>query len=675
LTAGPTEGDTVRYNVPISWAGEDADGSVVRYEYAIDPNSSFSEDEIANGGPGIVSKLIKGQDGAPDTTRVTGESGVSFDWIHTTDARHRFQFSTPVADSVYDGTLLLPTGRFFGMHAVYVRAVDDDGAFSIPDKVAFTAKTIAPRSKITHPLIGDETLVLTDSLRSAWRGVDPDGVQRKPIGFLIALAVDPCSRIICIPEIGSPQHYLGNTSWRFVNADTPSVTLPLESGLVYIFGVRAVDENGAVEPFLDWNRNAIRFLSRPGTLQPVLSVAYQGQVVTFPRSSPSPSFQLPAKRDAIIDLSCSAEQYGETCDGFRWALDLPDLDNWEAGWSTQTQIRLHLLAGTHVLYVEARDSLGNITLATIIVHVIDMAFDREVLLIDDSLDNLYPTDSEHDAFWNDLIQSYASTSGIPAEQISEFSVFGEGDRGSLEPKVPILSELARYKVLIWENLGSGYNSDSALYRATVMSPLLATYLQAGGKLWLGGRMTVAATTGNYPGTGADLAYPKTELDAGDWAWDFLKLHSSKINNDKGTNNASLFHAARWFPRAMGGHMPAIYDTMSVDLDKLNMFQKSYGGFSHADAVFDPNFAESEPDFRGDIDTLYAYGATGPEVQGKTSQYQNKLCALRWHDPDPDRAHGRIQWFGFAIYFMHEAQAEQTFKQSLDWFREEMPPIP
>jgi len=116
-------------------------------------------------------------------------------------------------------------------------------------------------------------------------------------------------------------------------------------------------------------------------------------------------------------------------------------------------------------------------------------------------------------------------------------------------------------------------------------------------------------------------------------------------------------------------MSDIYDTMSVDVAKLPLLQQALGGFSHCDAVFDPNYAESEPDFQGDIDTLYAYGAAGPEVQGKTSFYDRKLCALRWHDSDPKPIHGRVQWFGFELYYFHADQAQKTFNQSLDWFRE------
>ena len=669
LTAGPTEGDTVRYNVPISWAGEDADGSVVRYEYAIDPNSSFSEDEIANGGPGIVSKLLKGQDSAPDTTRVTKASGASFDWVHTQEESRRFQFSTPISDSTFVQDLIVPTGRFYGMHAVYVRAVDDDGAPSSPDKVAFTAKTIAPRSRITAPdLTPLYGITLGNRLAVRWTGSDPDAGTRRPGGYEIAVVrLDPPYPIIVWPP--PLEVIFRNATWTRISGGsfvTDTLTVPQ----IYYFGLRAVDENGVIEPFLNQGRNVFSFMTQAGAGTPQIFVSFGGLVYTFPSPGMTVPLQVPANRQIRISLSCSAETYGQKCNGFRWGSDFEHLGEWT--YENQPHLTFPN-AGTHIFYVQARDDLGNVTTAALIFHVISFSFEREVLLVDDSFDTLAPSDADHDAFWRDMISYYVEESNVSADQIGEFAVFGDGDRGNLQPNVPLLSDLIRYKVLIWENLGSGYNSDSALYRATVMSPLLATYLQAGGKLWLGGRMTVAATTGNYAGTGADLAYPKTELGAGDWAWDFLKLHSRKINNDKGTNNANLFHAARWFPRAMGGHMPAIYDTMSVDLDKLNMFQKSYGGFSHADAVFDPNYAETEPDFRGDIDTLYAYGATGPEVQGKTSQYQNKLCAIRWHDPDPDREHGRLQWFGFAMYFMHTDQARQTFKASLDWLREEAPP--
>src|SRR5262245_36586735 len=132
-----------------------------------------------------------------------------------------------------------------------------------------------------------------------------------------------------------------------------------------------------------------------------------------------------------------------------------------------------------------------------------------------------------------MVNFYVANSDLSAEQVNTFSVHKNSDRSNLQPNVPLLSDLAKYKILVWENLGSGYNSDSALIRSTALSPRLSAYLRARGKLWLDKRMNVAATTPNPNLAEADLTYPKTELGPGDWAWDFLKLHSSKINNDKG----------------------------------------------------------------------------------------------------------------------------------------------
>jgi len=183
-------------------------------------------------------------------------------------------------------------------------------------------------------------------------------------------------------------------------------------------------------------------------------------------------------------------------------------------------------------------------------------------------------------------------------------------------------------------------------------------------------MTVAATRGDGNGLGADLTYPITDLGPGDFAWDYLKLRSTRINNGKGVNAWDLLHSVWPFPG-----VPAVYDSMVVDVTKLPLLQHLYDGISHSDAVFDPIDAESDPEFEGDIDTLYAYGAAGPEVQGHGSVYHGKLCALRWHSTEVNPIHGRIQWFGFPMYYMNTEQARKTFRESLDWLRQNDGPVP
>ena len=186
-------------------------------------------------------------------------------------------------------------------------------------------------------------------------------------------------------------------------------------------------------------------------------------------------------------------------------------------------------------------------------------------------------------------------------------------------------------------------------------------------------MNVAATDADATGLRANLVYPKEELGPGNFAWDFLKLHSTRIGNSKGLAQNGKDNLAR--VRPFPGR-PPIYEGMELDISKLNPAAVTRGA-SHADAIFDPLFAHSEADFKGIIDSLYVYGATGPEflTPPRSSSFENRLTGTRWHDPDPGRRHGRIQWFGFPMYFMFNNQAQDTFNKSMDWFREETVPTP
>jgi len=697
IKGGPLNNSIASYTARIFWSGWDEDGLVTHYEYAIDPPTQFSNWEIANPErfSDIHISVLPGPATGEDTlivSKVVNGETLSFNWVQTHEFSRAFAFQTPNPDSEFVGGQIVPKDQFSGAHVVYVRCQDNEGAYSDADLttkgdtleadyIGYTATTQTPSSTIEQPNIQQEIGDLGPTLSVRWDGLDPDSPEadKKPKGFIYNLVrLDALEPPIPILQ-ATPVVLLRFGTWIYQDADSLSKILQLGVPGEYIFGVRAVDVAGAVEPVLAFGKNAFKFQAFPQGGKPDLTIREASIGAVHFRGQGAPQeVEVPANRKLRFSWLATAERYGGTIEAYSWGLDIPDIsvEGPESGWSGWGPITSPLNpiifpnAGTHVLYVRARDVAGSITLAQLILHVIDFSFEREVLMVDDSFDNLAPRDSEHDAFWQDMFSFYVANSNVTPDQIGEFDVHGDGDRGNLQPNVPLLSDLARYKLLVWENFGVGYNSASALIQSTALSPRLSAYLRAGGKLWLDGRMNVAATTPDPNGQGADLTYPKTELGPGDWAWDFLKLHSTKINNDKGTNNANLFHGARQLRLPSGEFMPAIYDTMSVDLTKLSIFQQTYGGFSHCDAVFDPIFAESEPDFQGDIDTLYAYGAAGPEFQGKTSQYLNKLCALRWHDPDPDREHGRLQWFGFAMYFMHQDQARNTFKASLDWLREE-----
>jgi hypothetical protein len=314
--------------------------------------------------------------------------------------------------------------------------------------------------------------------------------------------------------------------------------------------------------------------------------------------------------------------------------------------------------------VQVRDDLGTVALGTIGLDAIELLLDREVLWVDDSLDDVNPTDEQHDAFWMNL---FTNSGRFEEGDVYRLDVFGAGDLGSSNPSAPGLSEMGRYKLLVWECRGVGFNGRTALLENAGLSRLLGLYLAAGGQLWLGGRTTVAATTSSN-GVSADFNYPKDMSDLPDnFAVNFLKLGSTRIDNDKGADVRNFIAAAMVPPGR-----PAIYDPMSIDLDKLNPLVRVYGGVSHADAVFNPIDAGLISNYTGVLDTLYLYGSAGVLAQGRNSLYHNRLCAFRWHDPDPDPVHGRTQWFGFSLYFMDDMEAQNTFNRSIDWFRGDGP---
>ncbi len=86
-------------------------------------------------------------------------------------------------------------------------------------------------------------------------------------------------------------------------------------------------------------------------------------------------------------------------------------------------------------------------------------------------------------------------------------------------------------------------------------------------------------------------------------------------------------------------------------------------------MFGPILAQDAGYF-GVIDSLYAY-----QAKVTSSQYNNRLVALRWHDPSLDSHLGRVQWFGFPLYYMKQAQAQDTFNRTIDWFREAWDAVP
>lgn len=679
ITGGPLNGSRNSYTALVYWAGWDDDGVIRHFEYAQDPPAAFSIEEIQSPetAPGVTVRRIFGPTEDTDTLRVSKSvdgTTATFDWVQTRDFSRSFAFTTPDADSLTSGGNRRPDVTFSGIHAVYVRSEDDDGAYSQADYIAYTAETIAPTARIVQPNVQQEISNLGPVLTVRWDGTDPDSPDpnRKPVAYLYKLlrldTLDPPIPLIS----AAPSHLYtrGNPVWGYQKADTLKRTFNLGTPGQYLFGVRAVDVAGAVEPFLALGRNVFKFQAFASGGRPNLTVT-EPALGTFDFRGTGKVVEVEVPVDKVLRFrwSATAEDYGGTIEGFSYGVDIPDLDTDGpgSGWTNWGLIYASVpisfsRPGYHVFYLRARDLAGGLTLATIFMRVIEFDLDRELLMVDDSYDNIYPRDSENDAFWRDRLNAYP---GLTPDQVYSFASFGDNDRATSNPRAPSLQELGRYKMLLWDVQGAGFGGVTALLKTIALNPTLASYLGAGGKLWLEGTLTVGATTPAANLQNADLVYPKI-LNEGMFAYDFLKLHTSKVGNDKGQYTKNGLARAIPFPGR-----PEIYPTMDMDPDKI----RGSGGISRADAIFDPMLDHSEADFRGTVDSLYAYGAVGAILEGSSSTYNLRLMGIRWHDPDPAREQGRIQWFGFPLYYFKNDEAQETLNRSLDWFREETVPQP
>jgi hypothetical protein len=678
ITGGPMDGTEAAYTARIYWTGWDNDGVVDGYEYAIDPPGEFTLEEIAHPErfPDLSIRRILGATAGLDTLLVTKRAEgppPSFRWVQTRDFSRAFEFSTPHPDSTIEGSTVVPAKTFSGSHAVFVRARDDDGDYSDAARLAYSAMSVVPSSEIRHPIVTASVLTTGTTIKIRWDGTDPDAtsLKLKPAGYLYRMldldSLDPSPSLLHVQPNVMLAHAGRESLWTYMDAETSSVTFQLNNRGRYIFAVRAVDEAGAVEPFLDLGRNVFRFQSLSSAGFPKLHIeeATAG-VFDFRGTTGVLEAEAPAGAPLRFSWTASAEDYGGVVEGFSYGFDLVDLERegpssgW-SGWGKLTSISpppVFREPGIHTLYVRVRDTGGAITLGALTLKILDFSMDREVLLIDDSADrSVNPTDSQHDAFWASLFED---SERFGAEPLHTHSTYGAGDTFSFTPAPVLMSVMARYRTLLWTINGSSSNGDTSLLRATSTTNHLAWYLRAGGTLWVTGCYTLPSTTPPFRLSswtyGADFYYPKAPAP-GSFAHDFLKLRSSRFMNDKGSTPANWMTAAVPFPGKQSG-----YPLLAMDQAKVGPYKV---GILAVDAAFDPIYCQDNDACDGIIDSLYVYKASSTK-----SLYNDKLIATRWHDPNPYREHGRIQWFGFPLYYMKKEQAQDVFNRSIDWFREE-----
>ncbi len=601
VTGGPPQGGESYYYVTISWVGWDADGTVKHFLYAID-----------------------------DTTQ----------WTEIRELEETFLFT---ADSLREGE------EFGRWHTFWIKAVDNDGAKSLPDYLTFDARTVAPKTTIVKPCDMSAVICVRvpvgTTVRFAWEGEDPDcsDPAKKPVAYQWRL----------VPE-NQP-----DTSWHWSepSPETEVVLRDLPPGAVYRFGVRAIDEAGAVE-LVPRGFNELPIVVGPGYGSPTLCVYEDDASHCYPADGAVWERRATVNRTITFSWEGDASAYGGTISGYRYGLDIEDLEDpyqWAVDWSlNNTSATIQFVEpGTHYLYVQVMDDVETVQLGTVEITVSEFFFDREVLYVDDFYD-IIPTDLAHDIFTQAVLtRCLAYTDSIYVFNCWQAGPGGVPREMPMMVEAPVLSELSRYRFVIWDTDANQNSFDTGLHRV-IASGALEAYLNAGGRLWIYGNELVRGSD-TYPLSFAYGAVP----EEGSFAAEFLRI-SGVVNRPIITSTTQ----ANGFRRALPNRgVSDLLPTLEIDYAKGGT--STVYGMARVEAVMT---AMQEEDLSQRPDTLFFYG----DNSMLEAPYDNKACGLRFHDVYNG---SKVVYLGFPIHRFFESSAESLATFVTDWMLGDAGPSP
>ena len=511
------------------WTGFDADGRVVRFEYAVDPPSDAGQDTV---------------------------------WVATTMTTLSFTFTASQPESIKSAQ---PLSRDF--HVFVIRAVDNRGMRSAPAARAFYSFGVAPVVRIDNPspspLISP---VVTPAVRISWTGldfIDPNGyITEKPLYYkykIFKSDADPrWSRWLSQPDSMRTTFGPAFAGWDSTGPESAYVQYTnLVPNSEYLFVVVAFGRSGAYSPIWNLSTNMLKMsVGFAAQLGPVITLYNSFFSFTYPSGGfPSPldpswAVQLQVPSGEPITFNWTAQPpVGSLMRRYRWVLDLVNLDDetprtrqddwyhW-SDWNQTTTATVGPFTGAggdtgevHNFYIEAEDINGLVSLGWVQFRVFKPTWERNLLIVNDTRFNAdqvsrtqppgrtdslaapagaWPTRAELDTFlfavggvrWQMTPTGTLSQPGL----FAGYTYDSLGTRQGRENPTMSLSLLGQYRHVVWMVDASGSRYDTAPTSATLpMTTLrymsmrnrqntLATWVNQGGDLWaLGGGFGNAVT--------------------------------------------------------------------------------------------------------------------------------------------------------------------------------------
>jgi hypothetical protein len=527
-----------------------------------------------------------------------------------------------------NGLALTLARRDAAPYVLAVKSVAPDGSTSEVRRIEFTADNVVAQATIVSPH-PTHSQPVSPPLRFTirWTGTDPEAPNGVPGGYLTRLVtgleIDPAypsgvtqQRVMeyfAADLAAHRERWLETTATeRTLDALTPQV--------VYYFAVAALDaggEPGSVETLFNLDRNVLQFRPTLDALGPDLTVSspyfYLHKFTAL--LDPTPRITVPLRAGQTLPVRWSAiPDVGTDVTGFRWALDLADLadesvrkserdlEHWTEWSLATTSVTVGPFRPgdadkpVHLLYIEARDTFGNVNLFVVAIDVTRKPHKPVDLLVVDDMygtpsdrngdgfipfKGTWPMEAEQDSFHFAVggVPDVLHRVGVPGADPGALSLAGAFEGFAYDtldyrfwPEVGI-SILDRYKAVAWYTdqnsavrIGTKFGSISpatALREVNRIGRLnqLALYVASGGKVWLFGSGATTAIANGYwsriasgaprvPYTSGDDLLTNV-LVPGNFLYDYVHLRSELMT--AGTNVTSL--TARQQLHAAIPHLP------------------------------------------------------------------------------------------------------------------------
>jgi hypothetical protein len=508
------------YAYKINWSGNDPDGRIDHYLYAVDPRPA-------------------------DTV-----------WIRTERNEETVFFRASQPDPVR-GTNP-PTAS--DPHIFLIKAIDDEGAQSEPRLRGFFSYTIAPTVLIRNP-IPSEFLdrQIPPSVRIEWEGSDVDGqFTQKPTKYKYRmLDLDDPGNTIFLSNPDSLRRLEASRNWAgwdSTSAETTFVQFTnLTPGKRYLFVLIGFDEAGAYSPVFSLNSNMLKMQANIAASNgPLIRIFNQYIDFTYPSGgyTADPLRWISIEVPSNVPIQVCWEAFpppGSLIQHFRWMVngnindetDRNDEQNDYQYWSREDPTQPNCVTlrpftdGEHFFYLECADNNTQKSLGILKMTAVTPSFDKPLIVVNDTrlepdkflgdpvnrrIPDIYtkpwPAKSELDTFlfarggmpWTGTknpTSGVLSTPGVMAGYEMELSRRLRlpdtlGTRLGLEnpARGVLLSRIGQYRSLMWmvDDVGAQYiaSLEQSIFPVTALYAMcgpglastLAAYTQLGGRVWL-----------------------------------------------------------------------------------------------------------------------------------------------------------------------------------------------